>query len=151
MCDLPETNIRQKQKPLMLPLAGDIPLNWGSDTSSEESGLGGRQGDVCGFGAAVPRLLELPPLAPADGSPWYQIFWCLLVSVICSVMSDSLLPRGLQPQRHAWRACVRAGPGGWAEGRGGLGALPPRASPGPAALGEPGLPGSRSLLRAVSL
>ena len=47
------------------------------------------------------------------------------------------------------RACVRAGPGGWAEGRGGLGALPPRASPGPAALGEPGLPGSRSLLRAV--
>ena len=55
-------------------LAGDIPLNWGSDTSSEESGSGGRQGDVCGFGAAVPRLLELPPLAPADGSPWYQVW-----------------------------------------------------------------------------
>ena len=60
-CDPAETNIRQKQKPLMLPLAGDIPLNWGSVTSSEESGLGGRQGDVCGFGAAAPRLLELPP------------------------------------------------------------------------------------------
>ena len=101
MCDLPETNIRQKQKLLMLPLAGDIPLNWGSDTSSEESGLGGRQGDVCGFGAAVPRLLELPPLAPADGSPWYQIFWCLLVSVICSVMSDSLRPHGLYVARQA--------------------------------------------------
>ena len=101
MCDLPETNIRQKQKPLMLPLAGDIPLNWGSDTSSEESGSGGRQGDVCGFGAAVPRLLELPPLAPADGSPWYQIFWCLLVSVICSVMSDSLRPHGLYVARQA--------------------------------------------------
>ena len=89
-CDPAETNIRQKQKPLMLPLAGDIPLNWGSVTSSEESGLGGRQGDVCGFGAAAPRLLELPPLAPADGSLWCQIFWCLLMSVIRSVMSDSL-------------------------------------------------------------
>ena len=38
------------------------------------------------------------------------------------------------------RACVRAGPGGWAEGCGGLGALPPAATPDPAALAERGLP-----------
>ena len=48
-----------------------------------------------GFGTAAPRLLEPPPLAPADGSPWCQIFWCLLVSVSRSVVSDSLRPHGL--------------------------------------------------------
>ena len=35
---------------------------------------------------------------------------------------------------------MRAGPGGWAEGCGGLGALPPPATPDPAALAERGLP-----------
>ena len=34
---------------------------------------------------------------------------------------------------------MRAGPGGWAEGCGGLGALPPPATPDPAALAERGL------------
>ena len=35
---------------------------------------------------------------------------------------------------------MRSGPGGWAEGCGGLGALPPAATPDPAALAERGLP-----------
>ena len=35
---------------------------------------------------------------------------------------------------------MRVGPGGWAEGCGGLGAFPPLATPSPAALAEQGLP-----------
>ena len=44
---------------------------------------------------------------------------------------------------------MRAGPGGWAEACGGLRALPPPATPDPAALAERGLPPSHSLLRAA--
>ena len=67
------------------PKLGLRHLKWG-----EWTGWAARR--CVGFGAAAPRLLEPPPLAPADGSPWCQIFWCLLVSVSCSVMSDSLRP-----------------------------------------------------------
>ena len=56
---------------------------------------------MSGLGAAAPRLLELPPLAPADGSPWCQIFWCLLMSISRSIMSDSLRPHGLYVARQA--------------------------------------------------
>ena len=51
-------------------------------------------------------------------------------------------PEGLpEPpiDREGMSACVRAGPRGWAEGCGGLGALPPAATPDPAALAERGL------------
>ena len=45
--------------------------------------------------------------------------------------------RGLLGPPVAGRACVCAGPGQWGEERGGLGALPPWVSPGPAPLGGP--------------
>ena len=51
-----------------------------------------------------------------------------------------LLPRkvGIPIDWEGVRACVRAGPGGWAEGCGVLGALPHAATPDPAALAEQG-------------